>query len=664
MPLQATSGAASYDGFGGGVVAEPNYIESVFSTYLYTGNGSTQTITNGIDLSTKGGLVWIKKRNSSTYGGHLLVNTANGTSTSLSSNITNSSDSLTGFTSFNTNGFSMSGACYTYLYNANENSSTYASWTFRKQPKFFDVVTYTGDGTNNRAISHSLGSAPGFIIIKNVTNSQSWLCYHRSIGVGNYIILNSTGGSGADSNAFPSITSTTFVPTANESLFSLNASGNTYVAYLFAHNAGGFGLTGTDNVISCGSFTTDATTGNATVNLGFEPQWILTKMADGLSDWTIYDNMRGMSLTNSYELFPNSSSSEVNYGSPDIFPSSTGFSISYVSGSGQYGKNKNIIYIAIRRGPMKVPTSGTKVFTPVKATFSGTTVTDTGYVVDMVINKTGVATGDNNFVLDRLRGSNNSTGQITLPSTSSTSAEVASAGRTAFTGSVTIQNGFLQQDTTANNIVWAFGRAPSFFDEVCYTGTGTNPTVLNHNLGVAPEFLLIKNRSNIGGWVAQYGPGLGSSIGGLLNSTAVLNGAGNYAGSTVQNSTQISINSANAIVNASGNTYVMYLFASCPGVSKVGSYTGNGSTQTINCGFTGGARFVLLKATSTTGNWMVWDTARGIVSANDPVLALNATWAEDTLNDDIDPASVGFIVNNAGNSMNVSGGTYIYLAIA
>jgi hypothetical protein len=38
------------------------YVEDVFSTYLYTGNGSTQTITNGIDLDGEGGMVWIKKQ--------------------------------------------------------------------------------------------------------------------------------------------------------------------------------------------------------------------------------------------------------------------------------------------------------------------------------------------------------------------------------------------------------------------------------------------------------------------------------------------------------------------------------------------------------------------------------------------------------------------------
>ena len=69
MPLQQTSGNVTADAYGGGVAVEPVYIESIFSTYLYTGNGSTQTITNGIDLSTKGGLVSAKIRDQSYYHG-------------------------------------------------------------------------------------------------------------------------------------------------------------------------------------------------------------------------------------------------------------------------------------------------------------------------------------------------------------------------------------------------------------------------------------------------------------------------------------------------------------------------------------------------------------------------------------------------------------------
>lgn len=118
-------------------------------------------------------------------------------------------------------------------------------------------------------------------------------------------------------------------------------------------------------------------------------------------------------------------------------------------------------------------------------------------------------------------------------------------------------------------------------------------------------------------------------------------------------------------VNSNGNNGVAYLFASLPGVSKVGSYTGNGSSQTINCGFSAGARFVLIKRTDAAGDWFVWDTARGIVSANDPHLSLNTTAAEVTGDDSVDPDSTGFIVNqNAATNINVASATYIFLSVS
>jgi hypothetical protein len=118
-------------------------------------------------------------------------------------------------------------------------------------------------------------------------------------------------------------------------------------------------------------------------------------------------------------------------------------------------------------------------------------------------------------------------------------------------------------------------------------------------------------------------------------------------------------------VNQSGETYVAYLFATCAGVSKCFNYTGNGSSQTINCGFTGGARWILIKRTDSTGDWYCWDSARGIVSGNDPHLSLNTTAAEVTTDDTIDTDSTGFVVNQvSATNVNVSSATYIGLAIA
>jgi hypothetical protein len=100
-------------------------------------------------------------------------------------------------------------------------------------------------------------------------------------------------------------------------------------------------------------------------------------------------------------------------------------------------------------------------------------------------------------------------------------------------------------------------------------------------------------------------------------------------------------------------------------VSKVGSYTGTGTTLQVDCGFTAGARFVLIKRTDSTGSWYVWDTARGITSSSDPYLLLNSTAAEVTGTDYIDPYSAGFeISSSAPAEINASGGSFIFLAVA
>jgi hypothetical protein len=289
MPLQATSGAASYDAFGGGVpAAPPTYIEDVFSTYLYTGNSSTQTITNNIDLSTKGGLVWVKDRSATSDNG--FYDTTRGVNKVIYSNLTNAESTLANsVTAFNTTGFSL-GTDSTYNYSGDK----YVSWTFRKQPKFFDIVTYTGNGAGGRDIAHNLGSAPGVYFVKRTDAAGNWWtgsAAAEQAGGGNpastsaNFALNTTNAyayTGAPYSVWAlASTATTFY--VNDQA---NISSATYVAYLFASNAGGFGLTGTDNVISCGIYTGTGDTGNpAIVNLGYEPQWVMVKRANGANDW-------------------------------------------------------------------------------------------------------------------------------------------------------------------------------------------------------------------------------------------------------------------------------------------------------------------------------------------------------------------------------------------
>ena len=132
---------------GGGVAASHVYVDDVFSTYLYDGTGSTQSINNGIDLAGEGGLVWIKDRGATQQ--HWLFDTERGVQKAIRSNGTNAEYEFTdALSSFNSNGFTSGAATQ-----INTSGNTFASWTFRKAPGFFDVVTYTGNGASSRTIS-------------------------------------------------------------------------------------------------------------------------------------------------------------------------------------------------------------------------------------------------------------------------------------------------------------------------------------------------------------------------------------------------------------------------------------------------------------------------------------------------------------------------------
>jgi hypothetical protein len=654
MPLQATSGAASYDAFGGGVPVAVNYIEDVFQTWLYTGNGSTQTITNGIDLSTKGGLVWIKQRDGATARQHVLVDTVRGAGKTLASNLTTAQTTDQSVSAFTTSGFTVTDANPPKA--SNDSPINYASWTFREQAKFFDVVTYTGNGSN-RTIAHNLDSVPGCIIVKRTDTTAAWAIYHRSLTSAAYSVPFSV--------LTPTSTPTVWNSTAPTStVFSVgtdatvNASGGTYVAYIYAHDAGGFGLTGTDNVISCGSFTTDGA-GAATVNLGYEPQWILMKRTDDYDNWYMIDNMRGW-LANTTSncqlgLYANSSGAEAAGFNGALQLTSTGFKAGINTDS-------TFIYIAIRRGPMKVPTDATKVFAPALGV-STTPNMVAGFPVDSFLGgDRDTPTSTNWKWWDRLRGN--------VASLLTTTAAAEATDETNY-NQFQSMTGFNSGNYDASDkIGWMFKRAPSFFDEVCYTATISAEQTFNHNLGVTPELIFLKRRDSARNWVCWQYQGTNGLTGTgqflNLNLTAEANASTTYNDGYVYgvSATQFAVNGFSSFNNVNSSC-VAYLFASCAGVSKCFSYTGNGSSQTINCGFTGGARFVLIKRTDSTGDWYVWDTARGIVSGNDPHLSLNTTAAEVTSDDTIDTDSTGFVVNQvSATNVNVSSATYIGLAIA
>jgi hypothetical protein len=658
MPLQQTSGNVTSDAYGGGVAAVPKYIEKYFSTFLYQGNDTTQAINNGIDLSTKGGMVWAKSRTSATN--NIVWDTARGVQSRLTTNTTTAAvaGSTEFLSSFNTTGFTVT-STGSGTDPVNDALRNYVSWSFAKAPKFFDVVTYTGTGSTATEIAHNLGSAPGMVVCKKINSTSDWAVWHRGSG-GNTDVtglqLNGTVAAQNNPAGYSTLfTSTTFRPQfVGSSNDNANNVGATYVAYLFAHNAGGFGLTGTDNVISCGSYTTDAS-GYATVNLGYEPQWVLNKRSSTTSNWIVVDNMRGL-LTDggtNQQLYPNTAGAEIATTGP-VSITSTGFNA--ISGA-----SVTNIYIAIRRGPMKAPTDGTSVFSPQLNSLSLGTKTTVGFTVDAQI--LGYRAGaDDKYVADRLRGVSSTTaesGQILKTNTTSAEATIA---LTRFWDNTGYQVPQAYANAGNQEVQWNFGRAPSFMDVVCYTGNaGGGAQVVNHNLSVSPELMIVKRRDGVASWYV-YAATQGNDKYLILNNTDAVATASSIWQATTPSSTTFTVGASLTNYN---QTFVAYLFATCAGVSKCTAFTGTGTLQTINCGFTAGSRFVLIKRTDAAGDWYVWDSSRGLSSSTDPYLLLNSTAAEVTSTNWVDTTATGFQVTAAsGNNVNISGASYIALAIA
>lgn len=636
--LQAAAGAGG----------ESVYVEDVFSTYLYEGNGSTQTITNDIDLDGEGGLVWLKSRDLARNNNLYDTERIGTWPKHLVSDSTAAEIDTERLSSFNSNGFSLSSSSA-----VNASGENYTSWTFRKAKKFCDVVTWTGNGTS-QTIAHALNSTIGSIFIKRIDSSFDWKVYHISLGTSQELELNQTGAAASTGGTVTAVSDSSFTVGGGSGV---NASGGSYVAYLFAHDAGGFGDDGSESIIKCGSYTGNGQPEGPFIDLGFEPQWLLIKSATAAGNWTMLDNMRGLTGETASTFFLRANDTNAEQGGGYARLSPTGFN-AMINSSYTNSNGVNYIYIAIRR-PMKTPESGTEVYTNVEGSGADPAYVS-GFVTDLGIRRYPAATQGNKFY-SRL------TSQEYLDSTS-TAAKIADSN-----GKFDYMDAWFDNPDGSGYYGWSFKRATGFFDVVAYSGTGATGQVESHNLGAVPEMIIVKNRGSAWQW-AVYHKDLGEYDSGsyiasknlTLNTTDAETTNSVFSQHSDQTASVFTLGYTNsAITYASGNNYIAYLFATLAGISKVGSYTGTAADLDVDCGFSAGARFILIKRTDSTGDWYVYDSERGIVAGNDPYLLLNSTAAEVTGTDYIDPLSSGFTVtSSAPAGLNASGGSYIFLAIS
>lgn len=298
-------------------------------SYPSTLTADQTTVTNNDHIITNNsGLVWAKSRTASRN--HQLADTIRG-AYALNSNSTAAQGAANiGFTStgFNT----PAGGDF------NPIGEPMVSWTFKKAPKFFDVVTGACDSSGNITVNHSLGVAPSFAVIKRTNELSAWFAYHKDTGNNQYTYLNATNAAGTLPGIF-SATSTTF--TANVGF----AASSQVVIYLFAHD------TAADGIIQAGSYTGNGSSNGPTINLGWELQWLMIKRSNATNDWYIFDSMRN--IFNNW-LEPNTADAELAAGNP-LDPTATGFKITTASELLNAAGN-TYVYLAIRKTSPLAPT--------------------------------------------------------------------------------------------------------------------------------------------------------------------------------------------------------------------------------------------------------------------------------------------------------------------
>jgi len=324
-----------------------------FNTVLYTGNGSTQSITG---VGHQPDFVWMKKR--SAAESHILQNSISGNTKFLISNSTAAEDTSTALIqSFDSDGFSL-GASST----VNGSSTTYVGWSWKaggtavsntdgsitssvsaNPDAGFSIVSYTGTGTSG-TYGHGLGVAPNMILTKDRTDPAAWAVYVSDIGTGKYLELDQTDATTTAAAIYPSVSSTTIGVGVQGDGSITNTSGDNYISYCFANVEGH---------LKCGSYVGNNSTDGPFSYTGFRPAFVIIKRTDSAAGWVLYDNKRDTHNQMQYILWPNLSNAEYTSNLIHIDFLSNGFKVRNATYGETNASGGTYIYLAFAEAPFK-----------------------------------------------------------------------------------------------------------------------------------------------------------------------------------------------------------------------------------------------------------------------------------------------------------------------
>ena len=263
-----------------------------FNTVLYTGNGSTQSISG---VGHQPDFVWIKNR--AATDNHKLTDAVRGVTKEIESNSGDAeATNADGLTAFDSDGFSL-GDDDEY----NTNTENYVSWNWKANgagstdtsgdidatvsanpTAGFSIVNYVPNGTASATVPHGLGVAPDMVFYKRYNGTSSWFCWTTAIdGSNDYLVLNETNAATAVTSAQSGGTSLTssFIRATN-----YGASGSPeVVTYCFASK---------DAYSSIGSYSGNGSADGPMIVTGFRPAWVMIKRTDNTGEWIMFDNKR------------------------------------------------------------------------------------------------------------------------------------------------------------------------------------------------------------------------------------------------------------------------------------------------------------------------------------------------------------------------------------
>ena len=327
-------------------------VTNAFNTVLYTGNGSTQSVTG---VGFKPDFSWVKNRNTAGNNNNV-ADIVRGVNNILVTNGTNAQyfNSTYQFNSFDTDGITVTDdAAGNYGFNGN--NETYVSWNWKaggtavsntdgtitsqvsaNVDAGFSIVKYTGNENANQTVGHGLSQAPEIVFTKQLDGTREWTVPLLSgFSTGNYLVLNDTNTLADDNNRWSSISSSTI--TIGASPFT-NGSGSPYISYFF-HSVSGYSKVGSYSGGSSGS--------SNVIVIGFKPRFLIVKRTDQAGDaWQMFDStMAGADTFDDY-LQANTSAAEASYNQREVNFTNNGFYWTYAE-SGTNISGGNYIFLAI-----------------------------------------------------------------------------------------------------------------------------------------------------------------------------------------------------------------------------------------------------------------------------------------------------------------------------